>query len=46
MKRLAKRAKKILQKNAEDIGYLLLTGLPIGLFLILLSRVVTLGEVY
>ena len=46
MKKLAKRFKKVLKKYEEDIGYLILTGLPIGLFLILLSRCFTPGEVY
>ncbi len=46
MKRLSSKLKKVLQDYGEDIQYLLITGLPIGLFLILLSHCFNLGEVY
>jgi len=46
MKKRIKRLKKILQKNKEDLQYLLFAGLPTGIILILLSHYFTLGEVY
>jgi len=46
MKKLNKKVRKVLKKYEEDLDYLIITGLPIGLFLILLSRCCTLGEVY
>lgn len=46
MKKKAKRLKKILQKNKEDLQYLLYVGLPTGILLILLSHYFTFGEVY
>lgn len=46
MKKIVKKAKKTLRKYSDDLGYLILTGLPIGMFHILLGKVYTLGEVF
>lgn len=46
MKKQKNRLKKILQKNKEDILYLLIVGLPTGIFLIILSKFFSFGEVY
>lgn len=46
MKRVAKKTRKFFKKYGEDFGYLALVGLPNGLFFILLSKAVELGEVY
>jgi len=46
MNKVAKKAKKLLRKYGDDFGYLILVGLPMGMFLILLGKVYTLGEVF
>lgn len=46
MKKMVKKLKKNLSKYNEDLQYLFIVGLPTGLFLILLSKVVKVGEVY
>jgi len=46
MKKQLEKVKKILQENIEDLKYLFIVGFPSGVFLIILSQCVGLGEVY
>jgi hypothetical protein len=46
MKKLIKRLREILQKNKEDLQYLLYVGVPTGIIWMILSRFISFGEMY
>ena len=46
MKKRLRKVRKILANNLEDIAYLIIAGLPTGMFLILFGKLYEFGEVF